>query len=615
MTTIDPVQISVVVMHHPRRSDRIPALLAACQPLSVRVVVDPDPSGPPSPLRTAKRAWAAIAPGATHHLVLQDDILPIPGLAEHLHRALAARPTDGVTLSVQQTSPRNSYAVRRAALAARPFAEMSAVEWTPTLALALPVGHAEQLARFLAEHPDEQVDDDHLVTRFCADRGIRVFATVPNLVEHADVVSLSIYGDEGRRPVTLYDEQLKISPTWWESAGGAPVPAPERPESGGLAVELRESRCGLRLLSRSADEPLEHPFAWDWRDQADLAGASAGQIVARWRAAVADQPSLKAVNPALTLEVWAAGYLLGADLLRQVAPADPGGEHADLVPPLRSCAISSWLEVGLAGRDRRALDPAGWAALVDLGLLAVAAGARPTAHDSLSPSRSGEHDLGDLAGVVRRMARREASALLLRPNLAAWALSSTTRVAVRARSCPWCGTDAEAADPAALEPMDEVRMWRPGEPHPGAPVTLHALACEWLTARSLLPLVRAAQDGHAALPRDVSTRAATAAEIVARAPGVSLADLLAEVDGRESWLPSAVSSQGRADHSLPGQPTLPASTRLAPTVATGSGTDRDLVGPHLLTPHRLDDEPAGLPETYLRYRAEAYPWAEARPAR
>jgi len=53
------------------------------------------------------------------------------GFAEHLYRALAARPTDGITLSVQQTSPRNSYAVRRAALAGRAFAGMSAVEWTP----------------------------------------------------------------------------------------------------------------------------------------------------------------------------------------------------------------------------------------------------------------------------------------------------------------------------------------------------------------------------------------------------------------------------------------------------------------------------------------------------
>ena len=621
MTTITPIEISVVVMHHPRRSDRIPALLAACQPLPLRVIVDPDPDGPPSPLRTAKRAWAAIAPGATHHVVLQDDILPMAGFAEHLHRALAARPADGVTLSVQQTSPRNSYAVRRAALAGRPFAQMSAVEWTPTLALALPVAYAGDLARFLSGIPDEYVDDDQLVTRFCAEREVQVVATVPNIVEHADVVSLSIYGDEGRRPVTVYDEHLKIPSAWWESAAAAPAPAPERPGGGGFAVELRESRCGLRLVSASTDEPLEHPFTWDWRDQAVLVGVPAERIVADWRATMTgaglgSTSTPGGAGPALSLEVWAAGYLLGADLRHHVPPVEPGadGDPTDLVPPLRRCAIRSWLEMGLAGRDRRALTPDGWAALVDLGLLAVTAGERFAAQEPLPRSRPDDHDVAELTAVLRRMAHREASALLLRPNLTTWVLSPTPRVLVRALPCPWCETDAEAADPAALEPMDEVRMWRPDEAGASAAVTLHVLACEWLTARSVLPLVRAVQDGRGDLPTDMSTRGAAVAEVLARTPDTSLADLLAELDTRESWWTAATPTAGQPDETQSARPVLPASTRLAPSVVRPGG-DRDLVGPYVLSPHRLDDEPAGLQEAFLRYRAEACPWTEARPAR
>lgn len=235
----------------------------------------------------------------------------------------------------------------------------------PTLALALPAAQAEALARFLAGLPDDYVDDDQLVTAFSAERAVPVVATVPNLVEHADVVSLSIYADGGRRPVTVYDKNWKIPLAWWAAAGNPPMVAPERPDGGGLTVELRVSRCGLRLLSEDTDEPVEHPFTWDWRDRADLAGVRAAQIAAEWRAALTragldavTAARLRALRPALTLEVYAASFLLGADLSR-LADASRAGEveadRADLMPLLRRRAVRSWIEVGLAGRDRRSL--------------------------------------------------------------------------------------------------------------------------------------------------------------------------------------------------------------------------------------------------------------------
>lgn len=584
MAANNPVELSIVVMHHPSRRDRIPALLAACRPLPVRVVTDPEPDGPPSPLRTAKRAWAAIAPGATHHVVLQDDILPMAGFADYLHQALAANPDDGVTLSVQQTSPRNSYAVRRAAMAGRPFAEMSAVEWTPTLALALPAAHAEELAGYLAELPDSYVDDDHLVTSFCAERGIRVLATVPNLVEHADVVSLSVYGDEGRRPVTVYEEHWKIPPTWWAGAGRLPVPAPERPDGGGLAVELRESRCGLRPLSPGAGEPLEHPFTWEWRDHADLAGVRAEEVVAAWRAAGGPDT----LRPALTLEVWAAAFLLGADLFGPTGETETDG---DFVPALRRRAVLSWLEMGLAGRDRRALTVDGWDSLVELAVSAAETGTRTAARAAPPPGApSGGGNPAGLGGVLQRMAQREAAALRTRPVHTTWLVSPAVRVSVRPLPCPWCGASAWTADPAGLEPMDQVRMLRPHEPPVTGSATLYALACEWLTARSVLPLVHAAQDGGQ--PAELLTRAAAVAEILANDPGTSLPALLSEVDARESWSRSA----GR-------RWVLPASSRLAPVVPPSA--DMDIVDSHVLTPHLTGLEPDGLDEAYHRKLAAA----------
>jgi hypothetical protein len=287
MTVREDITLSVVIMHHPARRAALPALLAACGPLPVRVVEDPDPGGPPSPLRTAKRAWAAVAEGATHHVVLQDDAVPVHGFAEQLSRAVAARSGDGVTLSVQQTSPRNSYAVRRAALAGQAWAPMSVVEWTSTLGLALPAADARALAAYFSELPDELLEDDDFVTPFCVARGLRVFATVSNLVEHAGLPSLSGYETEGHRPVTVYDPRWLIPPDHWSDPTRGPASALVETGRGDVAVELRESRCGLRFFRPGTDEPLEHPYAWDWHDWAGLAGFDGERVVSAWERAVA----------------------------------------------------------------------------------------------------------------------------------------------------------------------------------------------------------------------------------------------------------------------------------------------------------------------------------------
>ena len=132
----------------------------------------------------------------------------------------------------------------------------------------------------------------------------------------------------------------------------------------------------------------------------------------------------------------------------------------------------------------------------------------------------------------------------------------------RYRDCPWCGATAATVDPTGLEPVDEVRMVRPDNPPGPGSVTLHALACGWLTARSVLPLVRGVQDGRADLPTYVLTRAAAVAGIVARRPDVTVPEILSEVDAWESWLPGPASPQRK-----PGPCVLPALSRLAPSAA------------------------------------------------
>jgi hypothetical protein len=222
---VPDIRLSVAIMHHPSRSAVIPGLVKSCLPLAARVIEDPEPLGPPSALRTAKLAWAAMEDDATHHLVLQDDVLPVAGFAGQVLSAISQRPEDGVTLCVNWNSPHNSYLTRRAALAGSSWGPLSPYEWIPTLGLALPVAAASAMAARLAELADDSFwgDDDEAIIDFCKQRGLRVVSTIPHLVDHTDLPSLA--GNEllGSRHGTVLCPASDLAAGHW-AVGDDPVP-------------------------------------------------------------------------------------------------------------------------------------------------------------------------------------------------------------------------------------------------------------------------------------------------------------------------------------------------------------------------------------------------------
>lgn len=361
MSAATGIRVSAVVMHHPARCDRIPALLQACRPLVPRVIADPAPDAPPSALRTAKLAWAAVADGATHHLVLQDDVVPMRGFARQLEAALASRSEEGVTLFVHWKSARNAYAVRRAAAAGASWALMSPIEWTPTLGIALPAARARELAAYLAQLPDELADDDGYVTSFRVERGLAVWATVPHLLEHGDGPSLSGYDCEGARFATVFDAAWELPDGHW---AGPPAAAGPEPAFG---IELVDSRCRIRFFRPGSPEPVEHPFGWYWHDWCALVGIPPEQLLDDWEACLGAlaSPTWREVPLGLATEAWAAGYLLGADAAG--APCPVGAR-------ILRRTIESWLRVGVEAATWMAVGGAGRAALVDICLSGVAAG-------------------------------------------------------------------------------------------------------------------------------------------------------------------------------------------------------------------------------------------------
>ncbi|PZT77056.1 hypothetical protein DNK56_27920 [Streptomyces sp. AC1-42W] len=377
--------LSVVIMTHPNRAEHLAELIAACAPLTPRTVVDPDPGSFRSALRTAKAAWAAVSTGATHHLVLQDDVVPVPDFARQVRDAIEARPRDAIALYSNWNSPQNSYLVRRAAACGSAWAPLSPVEWTPTLGLVLPADEARQLAAHLAPIPDEVADDDQMVVLYCQEAGLPVFATVPHLVDHRGAPSLSEH--PGSFHATVVDRR-PVPAEHWRSTPEALVEALrgraalDRPDEFG--VELRHSRCSLRFIRPGTPEPIGHVFGWYWRDWCAAAGVDAARVEETLNAHLHDS-----VPTAVAVEVWAACYLLGRDSggITAAAGAVPGHDGVRRV----RAAVRSWLASGIAEADRPA---DGLDGLTELGVAAVSQGMADAPSPSGVTSRTGGPRVG-----------------------------------------------------------------------------------------------------------------------------------------------------------------------------------------------------------------------------
>ncbi|MFB7450982.1 hypothetical protein [Streptomyces sp. NPDC056194] len=181
-------RLSAVVMTHPRRREAAEKLALSAPSGRLRVVMDPDPTGTPSVLRTALAAWSAVEDGATHQLVIQDDMVLSESFFDRVRSAVEARPDAALALFALWDS-RNGAAVRMGAMAGARW--VGAVnEYFPCVAIVLPRRHAEGFAAYgrqrLGGWPD-----DILMHRYLRDQDVSRFVAVPNLTEHEDRGSIS----------------------------------------------------------------------------------------------------------------------------------------------------------------------------------------------------------------------------------------------------------------------------------------------------------------------------------------------------------------------------------------------------------------------------------------
>lgn len=184
------MRVSVAVQHHPARAHLLPGLIQRLGG-DVEVVTDPEPDATlPSPLRTYRLALELTPGWATHRLVVQDDARPCDQFHERMMEAIAEHPDELVALFVPGIAPHRAK-MMRAMLRQERWAWLRG-GWYPVVALCWPARLAREFAEWSRDrlHPtlgEKYRGDDGQVGAFAGQRRLRVWATVPSLVEHPDV--------------------------------------------------------------------------------------------------------------------------------------------------------------------------------------------------------------------------------------------------------------------------------------------------------------------------------------------------------------------------------------------------------------------------------------------
>ncbi len=328
------MKISYAVMAHPTRSRLAQAVREQLLPQESTLVLDPEPWGVPATLRTATMAWAAMPPDATHHVVLQDDVVLASEFTAHVEALVRLHPDRAVSLFTDWGS-RNGTVVRLAALEGRRTAA-AVPQYTPCQAMVMPRRLVELFVASASAWDDPLEPDDNVLREFFVAQEEELLLSVPNLVEHLPVRSAVGNDQQGRRAAVCFVERLP--PRWF--ADDDTVGRYDR------VAFLREAR--LWAYSRTTPAGVQHPpgtAAAEWHKAyvetcPDLFGLDLQDMLDGYHTDLGRLPTA-AVHAAMALvppqalwSLWAAGYWLarttGPAPVRSAGP-DDGAITAALV--------------------------------------------------------------------------------------------------------------------------------------------------------------------------------------------------------------------------------------------------------------------------------------------
>ncbi|MEU1284159.1 hypothetical protein [Kitasatospora sp. NPDC005856] len=348
--------MSSAVMTHPVR-------LVQARELAERLgldglALDPEPDGPPSALRTALVAWAAADSGGSHHLVVQDDVSAPENLVGLVGRA-ATRFPDEALVFYTNWHARNGGAARLAALAGAAWVRAVPDEFTPSLAVCLPLDTVEDFRRFATGSAERH--DDELFSVFFRARGRMSLIAVPNVVEHIGTSSINGHATQGIR--------LAVCPV--DAADAAPLLERGRVlEEPGWIPYMRYGEGYVRLVGQEQG-PDGGRGHHRWRDALPATGIPERAVR---DAVAADMPEDLASEVAgrfgrsFAEELWIHCLLLGrqaAEAARRLGTG-PGGTDDTWgtgdVPPtalarLREAAVATVGPAGLPPERRPEAGP------------------------------------------------------------------------------------------------------------------------------------------------------------------------------------------------------------------------------------------------------------------
>lgn len=212
-----PPRLSVAIMAHPSRADQVRKIEEA---LDVPPVVVWDEGR--GLWDTARRAWLAHDPDATHHLVLQDDVVVCRDLIAGLTRALEQVPTSPVTAFTMRYRVKPPARAKVAASTDPWFRDTRSLSGQ---AIVLPVADIAAVVKY-GDRSHRKYDDQKIL-EFYTRRRVDVWHTVPSLVDHLDAADGNhtlLEGNDrperGRRKAIRFLGETASALDWAPTVGG-----------------------------------------------------------------------------------------------------------------------------------------------------------------------------------------------------------------------------------------------------------------------------------------------------------------------------------------------------------------------------------------------------------